>query len=97
MVDSYPYNELIISDFSSIRGFTNRVNQEELKWHFDEEDRIIELIDETDWMFQFDDELPFLITQSPIFIPKGKYHRVIAGESDLIIKVTKIKDSQIDI
>lgn len=92
MVESFPYNEIIISENSSLRGFTNRVDPEELKWHFDEEDRIVELIEETDWLFQFDDELPFLIGETPIHIPKGKYHRVIKGKKDLIVKVTKIKE-----
>ncbi len=92
MVESFPYNEIVISENSSVRGFTNRVDPEELKWHFDEEDRIVELIEETDWLFQFDDELPFVIGETPIHIPKGKYHRVIKGEKDLIVKVTKIKE-----
>jgi hypothetical protein len=64
-----------------------------LKWHFDAEDRVVELIEETDWSFQFDDELPFIITETPIHIPKGKYHRVIMGDNDLIVRVTKIKDN----
>ena len=93
MVASFPYNEIIISENSSIRGFTSRVDPEELKWHFDAEDRVVELIEETDWLFQFDDELPFTITETPIHIPKGKYHRVIMGDNDLIVRVTKIKDN----
>jgi hypothetical protein len=91
LVGYLPYNEILISENSSIRGFTNRIDPEELKWHFDEEDRIIELVEETDWLFQFDDDLPFRIEKIPIHIPKGKYHRVIPGEKDLIVKVTKIK------
>ena len=93
MVAPFPYNEIIISESSSIRGFTSRIDPEELKWHFDDEDRIVELIEETDWLFQFDDELPFSISETPIHIPKGKYHRVIMGDKDLIVKVTKIKDN----
>ena len=93
MVVPFPYNEIIISESSSIRGFTSRIDPEELKWHFDEEDRVVELIEETDWLFQFDDELPFPISETPIHIPKGKYHRVITGEKDLIVRVTKIKDN----
>jgi len=93
LVTGFPYNEIVISEESSIRGFTNRIDPEELKWHFDEEDRIVELVEETDWMFQFDDDLPFMITETPIYIQKGKYHRVITGEKDLIVKVTKIKDN----
>jgi hypothetical protein len=90
LVGNFPYNEIIISETSCIRGFTNRVDPEELKWHFDDEDRIVESIEKTDWMFQFDDELPFLITETPIHIPKGKYHRVIMGKEDLIVKITRL-------
>ena len=87
-----PFEEHIDGDIY-IRTFSSDVRSNELKWHFDEEDRIVELIEETDWMFQFDDDLPFTITESPIYIQKGKYHRVITGEKDLIVKVTKIKDN----
>ena len=79
-----------------IRTFKNGVENEELKWHFDEEDRIVESLGKTDWMFQFDDELPFVI-ESKIFIPKGKWHRIIKGKDDLIVKVFKIKDRKSDI
>ncbi len=93
MVEFLPYKEIVISETSVVRGFTNSVHPEELKWHFDEEDRIVELIGETDWLFQFDNELPFTITETPIHIPKGKYHRTIMGKGDLIVKITEIKDN----
>lgn len=92
MVEFYPYKEIVISESSSIRVFKKNSNPEELKWHFDEETRIVDLLEETDWMFQFDDSLPFKIGKKPITIPKGVYHRVLKGEKDLIVKITKIKD-----
>ena len=61
---------------------------EELKWHFDEEDRTVEILENPNWMFQFDNELPFVM-KSPIFIPKGKWHRVIKGDGNLIVKINK--------
>jgi hypothetical protein len=40
-------------------------------------------------MIQLDNELPKIIT-GEVFIPKGVYHRVIKGNGDLEIKLTKL-------
>ena len=71
------------------RVFSKLVNPSELKWHWDEEDRIIKALEKTDWMIQFDNEIPRLI-EGEIFIPKGVYHRVIKGNGDLRISVKKL-------
>jgi hypothetical protein len=57
-------------------------------WHRDKEDRIIESLEETDWMFQLDNQLPQKI-EGQIFIPKEIYHRLIKGSGDLKIKLIK--------
>lgn len=84
-----PFVEHLLSDHVYIRTFSVDTPEEELKWHWDEEDRIISPIRKTDWLFQFDNKLPQSI-DSEIFIPKGEFHRIIKGTDDLIIKVTKI-------
>jgi len=71
-----------------IRTFTSEVNPEDLKWHIDEEDRIIEPIEKTDWLFQFDNQLPFSI-DSKIEIKKGTWHRIIKGTGELVLKIVK--------
>lgn len=86
---SKPYSEEKISGDSYLRTFSADTPEEELKWHWDEEDRIISSIGETDWKFQFDNRLPESMN-SQIFIPKGEFHRIIKGSGDLTIKVTKI-------
>ena len=59
-----------------------------MKWHRDREDRLIEVIDGSDWEIQFDNELPKKLTPgTQIIIPEGVYHRVIKGSSELKIKV----------
>lgn len=95
MVNEKPYEETPVSKEHVIRIFRNGVEEEELKWHFDEEDRVVEVIGKTNWMFQFDNELPFVL-ESPLSIPKGKWHRVIKGEGDLVVKIFKI-DKKSDI
>lgn len=71
-----------------IRKFSSDINENELKWHFDGEDRTIIPMNENDWSFQFDNELPTFINKK-IFIPEGRYHRVIKGNTDLILKIIK--------
>ena len=84
-----PYKETKISDNTFIREFSQDTDSGEMMWHRDREDRIIEPIDETDWMIQLDDELPKKI-EGEVFIPMGIYHRLIKGSNDLKIKVIKL-------
>ena len=72
-----------------VRTFTQDISEEELVWHRDREDRIIDPVESTNWMFQFDNELPKKITRL-LFIPKGTYHRVIKGTGELKIRVKKL-------
>lgn len=60
----------------------------ELVWHRDREDRLVESTHNTDWKFQFDNEIPESLNNE-IFIKKGDWHRVIKGTGDLEIKVIK--------
>ena len=84
-----PYIETVISDSEVIRIFSTDVENEELKWHWDDEDRIIESIEKTDWKFQFDNQLPIKI-EGEIEIGKGVWHRLIKGSRDIRIKIKKI-------
>jgi hypothetical protein len=84
-----PYKEEQISENIFIRTFYQDVDSGELTWHRDREDRVIESIQETDWMIQLDNELPVNIV-GMIFIPKGVYHRLIKGSGDLKIKLNKV-------
>jgi hypothetical protein len=83
-----PYKDLEVTDFYVIREFSEDIDPIELMWHRDNEDRIVEIIGETDWKFQLEDNLPTSIN-SPIFIPRGMYHRVIKGTNNLKIKIFK--------
>tara|TARA_R110000822_G_scaffold298184_1_gene420888 strand:+ start:272 stop:523 length:252 start_codon:yes stop_codon:yes gene_type:complete len=83
-MESLPYTEK-----GEIRTFTQDISEEELVWHRDREDRIIDPLSLTDWKFQFDNETPVRITRL-LFIPKNTYHRLIKGTGDLTIKVEKL-------
>ena len=83
-----PYINIETTDNYIIREFSQDTDELDLIWHMDDEDRTIIAIEETDWMFQFDDELPIPLN-SPISIPRHKVHRVIKGSGNLKLKIIK--------
>jgi hypothetical protein len=83
-----PYIDLENNDFYIIREFSQDIDPIELLWHRDDENRIVEIIGKTDWKLQLEDCLPTSLN-TPIFIPKRKYHRVIKGTDVLKIKIYK--------
>jgi hypothetical protein len=80
-----PFKEYIKEDYI-IREFNSNVDESLLVWHRDYQDRLISVIDETNWKIQLENKLPEIIKED-IFIPKGVYHRIIKGKGDLKIKV----------
>ena len=85
----FPFKETKLEDNIFIREFNQQTDSSEMLWHRDKEDRIIESLEETDWMFQLDNQLPQKIS-GEIFIPKEVYHRLIKGTGDLKIKLIKL-------
>jgi len=86
-----PFEENFLNGFYE-RTFSKDLSENELKWHWDEEDRYVICENNTDWKFQFDNQLPIEIKRNePIFIKKGEYHRIIKGNNDLKLKIKKIK------
>lgn len=84
-----PFEQTQINDKQVIRTFSQDTIDEEFKWHRDAEDRLVEILEPTDWKFQFDNQLPQKLEGS-LTIPKGVYHRVIKGTGDLKVKITFI-------
>ena len=83
-----PYTDLEITDQYILREFSQDIDPIELMWHRDDEDRLVEIVGETDWQLQLDNELPTSINQ-PIFIPRHEWHRVIKGTGNLKLKIHK--------
>lgn len=86
--ETKPYKDLEITENYVIREFNENVDPIELKWHCDMEDRLVEIVGDTDWQLQLEDQLPTSMNQ-PIFIPKGEWHRVIKGTGTLTLKINK--------
>lgn len=83
------YTEKQLSENQFIRTFNSDIDELELEWHRDREDRIVESINSTNWKFQIDNLLPQDLN-SVIYIPKETFHRLIKGDGNLTIKITKL-------
>lgn len=83
-----PYIDLEVTDDYILRQFNESIDPIELLWHRDDEDRVVEIIGETDWQLQLDNSLPTSL-QERIFIPRHEWHRVIKGTGTLTLKIYK--------
>ena len=81
-----PYLDLEVTEQYIIREFNENIDPIELLWHRDDEDRTIEIIGETDWSIQLDNQLPSSLNER-IFIPRHMWHRVIKGTNNLTLKI----------
>ena len=80
-----PYQELRTFDII-LRKFKEDVDEHELVWHRDRRDRKVEVLNQTNWMVQLENEVPQQLKET-IFIPKNTYHRLIKGAGDLDLRI----------
>ena len=81
------YQDLEISDYV-IRTFSRDLDSTELRWHRDDEDRTVVALEKTDWRIQLENKLPQDLN-TPIFIERGEWHRLIQGRGELKVKIVK--------
>jgi hypothetical protein len=84
-----PFKETKLEENTFIREFKQDTDSGEFAWHRDRESRIVQSIEETDWLVQIDNELPKSLNEE-VFIPMGAWHRIIKGSCDLKIKLKKL-------
>lgn len=69
-----------------IRIFSQDVDSDDLIWHRDDEERVIRVLEASNWYFQREDELPFEIRPGDeIIVPRHQWHRVIRRGSDRLV------------
>tara|TARA_A100001037_G_scaffold244817_1_gene225976 strand:+ start:114653 stop:114913 length:261 start_codon:yes stop_codon:yes gene_type:complete len=84
-----PYTETQIDTNTYLRTFCADTPEEDLIWHLDKEDRVIEATHFTDWKFQFDNQLPISLNNT-ITIKKNTFHRIIKGNEDCELRIIKL-------
>jgi hypothetical protein len=84
-----PYIDLEVTDKYIIREFNEDIDPIELLWHRDDEDRLVEILEGTNWQIQLENQLPASMNK-PIFIPRHEWHRTIKGTGKLRIKIYKL-------
>jgi len=85
-----PFIEKRLSENTFVRVFNHKAPDHLFKWHKDENPRIVIVLNNSDWKFQFDDSHPFILNKGMnIAIPKDYFHRVIKGTTPLWVKVTE--------
>ena len=72
-----------------IRSFEADTDERDLVWHRDTRDRIVDVVWNTGWQIQFEDELPVSIN-TVTQIPRMVYHRLIKGEGNLILEIHEL-------
>ena len=91
MVVANPYLDKLIGEFF-VRTFKNDVDDNELVWHRDHEDRYVKIVEGKGWELQIDNELPVeLEIGKEYFIPKKTFHRIIKGSGNLIVNIKEVK------
>lgn len=87
-----PYADIKLEKNEWIRTFDVNTDDQEFIWHRDRKDREIEVLSGDGWKFQRDNEIPFNINKNNKFEIKAMtYHRIIKGNTNLVIKI-KEKD-----
>lgn len=89
MKNKQPYTNTKVENNVIYREFSSDINELDLIWHKDAKDRIVEALEPTDWLFQFDNQLPVSF-EEPIFIPREHIHRTIKGTGTLKLKITEL-------
>jgi len=83
-----PYEDIILEDGAIIRTFAEGLNEEELVWHRDKNDREIAVLSGNGWQLQMDNQLPKEMRVGKLYhINKEEYHRLIKGEGTLKHKI----------
>ena len=84
----YPFRQKRLDGNTLLREFSKDVDSEELVWHRDKRDRVVQVMVGEGWMFQRDNSVPVEICEGDVFkIKAGQYHRLLKGDTDLVVRI----------
>lgn len=82
-----PYKDEINENFI-LREFSTDVELNELVWHRDKKDRVVEVLGGDGWKFQLDENLPIELKKGNVIKIKAEmFHRIFKGTSPLKLKI----------
>lgn len=85
------YTDRFTGPGTRIRRITRESISGELTWHRDETDRMVTVLESSDWRVQFDDQIPFSVKPGDrISISAKRWHRVIPGSGDLVLEIKEM-------
>ena len=88
VVEEKPYEQKNLNNGVFLRTFSKDILSEELVWHRDYNDRIVEVLEGENWEIQFENQLPqSLKVGEEYVIPAYTYHRIKRGTTDLLVKI----------
>ena len=87
----FPFDEERVGS-RKIRTFSKDSSQDDMVWHRDREHRLVVPLNDTDWLYQQDNELPVPLRKGRLqFIPRNVYHRLLVGKKDLVVEIREIE------
>ena len=88
VVTDKPYEQKNLNNGVFLRTFSKNVLSEELVWHRDKSDRIVEVLEGENWEIQFENKLPQTLNVGEEYvIPAYTYHRIKRGTTDLKLRI----------
>ena len=92
-----PFKQTRLDENTVLRVFSEGVDDSELVWHRDHNDRLVEVVEGEGWKLQLENDIPReMAAGSRFFVPAGEYHRVIKGRGDLRVRISEDKDQNDD-
>ena len=88
VVNEKPYNQKNLNNGVFLSTVSKDILSEELVWHRDHYDRIVEVLEGDNWEIQFENQLPQTLNVGEEYvIPAYTYHRIKRGTTDLKVKI----------
>ena len=86
-----PYTDTQLSSpHKFVRHFSENIDDSECVWHRDRQDRTVRVLSGSDWRFQHDNRVPFLLSVGDtVSIRAGEFHRLIKGTGQLVLEITE--------
>ena len=83
-----PYVDEKLNNREILRTFHKDVLSEDLVWHRDRNNRIVEVLEGEGWEIQLEDKLPELLEKGREYvIPAYTFHRIKRGTTDLKLRI----------